>query len=151
VYTAKAGDRGNRPSWHWNLCNRTTYKRELAFVPSHTVLIQQLSTWTYASINGMRIPHGVGAVWAQAAWEVYWALVDHWGFDSNLYNATGNAGNQRMMLYVNEGLKTQPVIRLFPRFVMALLMRLKSFMGRVRMSVGSGLPLQPLAVGTDAV
>jgi extracellular elastinolytic metalloproteinase len=64
-----------------------------------------LNTWTYASINGMAIPHGVGSVWAQAAWEVYWKLVDAHGFDPNLYNAQGNAGNQRMMLYVNEGLK----------------------------------------------
>jgi extracellular elastinolytic metalloproteinase len=64
-----------------------------------------VNTWTYASINGMRIPHGVGSVWAQAAWEVYWALVNRWGFDPNLYNARGSAGNQRMMLYVNEGLK----------------------------------------------
>lgn len=64
-----------------------------------------VNTWTYASINGMAVPHGVGSVWAQAAWEVYWKLVDQWGFDANLYNATGSAGNQRMMLYVNEGLK----------------------------------------------
>jgi extracellular elastinolytic metalloproteinase len=64
-----------------------------------------LNTWTYASINGMAVPHGVGSVWAQAAWEVYWKLVDAHGFDPDLYNATGNAGNQRMMLYVNEGLK----------------------------------------------
>jgi len=64
-----------------------------------------VNTWTYASINGMAVPHGVGSVWAQAAWEVYWKLVDHWGFSSNLYNATGGSGNQRMMLYVNEGLK----------------------------------------------
>ena len=64
-----------------------------------------VNTWTYASINGMAVPHGVGSVWAQAAWEVYWKLVDAHGFDANLYNATGNAGNQRMMLYVNEGLK----------------------------------------------
>lgn len=64
-----------------------------------------VNTWTYASINGMAVPHGVGSVWAQAAWEVYWKLVDTHGFDPNLYNATGNAGNQRMMLYVNEGLK----------------------------------------------
>jgi hypothetical protein len=64
-----------------------------------------VNTWTYASINGMAIPHGVGSVWAQAAWEVYWKLVEAHGFDPNLYNATGNAGNQRMMLYVNEGLK----------------------------------------------
>ena len=52
-----------------------------------------VNTWTYASINGMAIPHGVGSVWAQAAWEVYWKLVDHWGFDPNLYDATGSAGN----------------------------------------------------------
>jgi extracellular elastinolytic metalloproteinase len=64
-----------------------------------------INTWTYASINGLAVPHGVGSVWAQAAWEVYWKLIDRWGFDPNLYNATGSAGNQRMMLYVNEGLK----------------------------------------------
>ena len=64
-----------------------------------------VNTWTYASINGMAVPHGVGSVWAQAAWEVYWKLVDHWGFSANLYNAMGGSGNQRMMLYVNEGLK----------------------------------------------
>ena len=53
----------------------------------------------------MAVPHGVGSVWAQGAWEVYWKLVDAHGFDANLYNAAGNAGNQRAMLYVNEGLK----------------------------------------------
>jgi PKD repeat protein len=53
----------------------------------------------------MRIPHGVGEVWAQGAWEVYWALVDEHGFDPDLYNAMGGSGNQRAMLYVNEGLK----------------------------------------------
>jgi extracellular elastinolytic metalloproteinase len=64
-----------------------------------------VNTWTYASINGMAIPHGVGSVWAQALWEVMWGLIDEHGFDPNLYNAAGNAGNQRAMLYVNEGLQ----------------------------------------------
>jgi hypothetical protein len=36
---------------------------------------------------------------------MYWKLVDAHGFDPNLYDANGNAGNQRAMLYVNEGLK----------------------------------------------
>ncbi|MBI2822046.1 MAG: M36 family metallopeptidase, partial [Acidobacteria bacterium] len=63
-----------------------------------------INTWTYASISGMAIPHGVGSVWAQAAWEMYWALVDAHGFSADLYNAAGTAGNQRAMLYVNEGL-----------------------------------------------
>ncbi|MCI0652978.1 MAG: M36 family metallopeptidase, partial [Methylococcaceae bacterium] len=104
VYTAKAGDRGT---------DRRGIGTYVAGQPASGTGIRpqpystdpSVNTWTYASINGMRIPHGVGAVWAQAAWEVYWALVDRWGFDPNLYNALGNAGNQRMMLYVNEGLK----------------------------------------------
>jgi len=64
-----------------------------------------INTHTYASIAGKVIPHGVGEVWAQGLWEVYWALVDAHGFDPNLRNALGNAGNQRAMLYVTEGFK----------------------------------------------
>jgi extracellular elastinolytic metalloproteinase len=62
-----------------------------------------INTWTYESINGAVIPHGVGSVWTQAAWEMYWALTNKYGFDPNLYTV-GGAGNQRAMLYVNEGL-----------------------------------------------
>ncbi len=64
-----------------------------------------INSYTYASIGGLSIPHGVGSVWAQVAWEAYWALVDHHGFDSDLHNALGGSGNQRMKLYVIEGLK----------------------------------------------
>jgi extracellular elastinolytic metalloproteinase len=64
-----------------------------------------INTHTYASIAGKAIPHGVGEVWAQALWEVYWALVGQHGFDPDLRNANGNAGNQRAMLYVTEGFK----------------------------------------------
>ena len=64
-----------------------------------------VNNWTFESIRGAVVPHGVGSVWAQALWEVYWTLVDHYGFDPNLYNATGGAGNQRALLYVTEGLK----------------------------------------------
>ncbi|MCP3102550.1 extracellular metalloproteinase [Myxococcus sp. K15C18031901] len=64
-----------------------------------------INTWTYASINGMAVPHGVGSVFAQALWEAYWSLVDRWGFSTNLYNALGSAGNNRMLLYYTEGLK----------------------------------------------
>ncbi len=64
-----------------------------------------INTHTYASIAGKAIPHGVGEVWAQALWEVNWALIGAHGFDPDLRNATGNAGNQRMQLYVTEGFK----------------------------------------------
>ncbi len=64
-----------------------------------------INSYTYESISGLSIPHGVGSVWAQAIWEVYWALVGQYGFDPDLYNAAAGAGNHRAMLYVNEGLK----------------------------------------------
>ena len=64
-----------------------------------------VNDYTYESISTLSVPHGVGSVWAQAAWEVYWALVDEHGFDPDLHNPAGGSGNQRMMLYVNEGLK----------------------------------------------
>ena len=64
-----------------------------------------INDYTYESIDGLTIPHGVGSVWAQVLWEVYWALVDEYGFDPDLYDALGGAGNQRALLYVNEGLK----------------------------------------------
>ena len=104
VYTAQASHQGTDPR------GVGTYARGDA-IDGPGVRVQRYSTdpaintHTYESINAMRIPHGVGEVWAQAAWEVYWALVDAHGFDPNLKNIAGGAGNVRAMLYVNEGLK----------------------------------------------
>ncbi len=68
-----------------------------------------VNNWTYESISGASIPHGVGSRWAQAAWEVYWALVDEHGFEADLHNFNisdpNEAGNKRAMYYINEGLK----------------------------------------------
>ncbi len=64
-----------------------------------------VNTYTYESISGVSFPHGLGSVWAQANWEVYWALIDEHGFDPDFYNSSGGAGNQRMMLYTIEGFK----------------------------------------------
>jgi extracellular elastinolytic metalloproteinase len=104
AYTAKTGDTGpmGRGMGTYALNQPTT---GLGIRTQRYSTDPAINTWTYASINGMAIPHGVGSVWTQAAWEAYWKLVNFWGFDQNLFNATGSAGNQRMMLYVNEGLK----------------------------------------------
>lgn len=64
--------------------------------------------WTYASLAGSAIPHGVGEKWTQAYWEVTWALIDEHGYDKNLYNYTGtsaDAGNIRAQKYIVEGLR----------------------------------------------
>ncbi len=104
AHTAEVGDQGTDPRGMgtYALGQPTT---GLGIRTQRYSTDAAVNTWTYASINGMAVPHGVGSVWAQAAWEVYWKLVNAHGFDPNLFNAAGNAGNQRMMLYVVEGLK----------------------------------------------
>jgi len=106
VYTARSSDTGPQA--------RGIGSYLFALAPDGTIRPQQYSTdpavnnYTYESISGQSIPHGVGSVWAQAIWEVYWTLVDKHGFDTNLYNAgsaAGALGNTRALTYVNEGLK----------------------------------------------
>ena len=104
VYTAEVGDQGDdvRGIGTYAIGEPTTGTgiRELPYSTDQTV-----NNWTYASMAGMSIPHGVGSIWAQGMWEVYWALVDQYGFDPNLYDALGGSGNQRALLYQNEGFK----------------------------------------------
>ncbi|MFP2956631.1 M36 family metallopeptidase [Myxococcus sp. 1LA] len=106
-YTAKPTDTGaqGRGVGTYALNQPTT---GVGIRPQRYSTSPTVNTWTYASINGMAVPHGVGAVFAQGMWEAYWALVNHHGFSSNLYDATGDAGNQRMMLYFTQGLKNTP-------------------------------------------
>lgn len=60
---------------------------------------------TLADIASLNRPHGVGEVWASALWDLYWNLVNAYGFDDNLYSGTG--GNNVLMQIVIEGLKLQ--------------------------------------------
>ncbi len=66
---------------------------------------------TYGTIGvcddtGSLSPHCVGERWASIAWEVYWNLVDAYGFDPDLYEGTG--GNNLAIQLVTDGLKLQP-------------------------------------------
>ncbi len=61
---------------------------------------------TYADINSVSVPHGVGSVWCVMIWDMYWNLVDEYGFDNDLYNGTG--GNNLAIQLVMDGLKLQP-------------------------------------------
>ncbi len=61
---------------------------------------------TYKNINGVSVPHGVGSVWAIMAWDLYWNLVDVYGFNDDVYNGTG--GNNIAIQLIYDGLKLQP-------------------------------------------
>ncbi len=60
---------------------------------------------TYSDIADVSIPHGVGSVWAAMLWDLYWELIDTYGFDSDLYN--GEGGNNIAMQLVIDGMKLQ--------------------------------------------
>ncbi|GAB4195832.1 MAG: hypothetical protein Tsb002_28660 [Wenzhouxiangellaceae bacterium] len=107
IYTARAGDQGSD--------RRGLGSYLIDLPPDGTIRPQNYSTdpainnYTYASMNGLSVPHGVGSVWAQVAWEMYWALVTEYGFEADLLNFDINdpneAGNKRALFYINEGLK----------------------------------------------
>ncbi|WP_299121911.1 T9SS-dependent M36 family metallopeptidase [uncultured Winogradskyella sp.] len=64
------------------------------------------NSFTYNASNTLAQPHGIGFVWATALWDLTWAYIDKYGFDSDLYN--GNGGNNKVMKLVIDGLKLQP-------------------------------------------
>lgn len=104
VYTAEAGDKGtDRRGIGTYALGEPTDGDGIRTQPYSTDPAS--NNHTYESIRGMAIPHGVGEVWGQALWEVYWALVNRYGFNPDLYDVSAGAGNHRALLYVNEGLK----------------------------------------------
>ncbi|KAH6595615.1 hypothetical protein BASA50_005696 [Batrachochytrium salamandrivorans] len=48
---------------------------------------------TYQDVAGEEDKHILGTIWGSLLWEVYWNLVDEYGFSANLHDATQNEGN----------------------------------------------------------
>ena len=68
-----------------------------------------INNYTYGDSNNestISQPHGVGFVFATMLWDLTWAYVDKYGFDSDMFNGTG--GNNKVMQLVLDGLKLQP-------------------------------------------
>ncbi|KAI9593712.1 Fungalysin metallopeptidase-domain-containing protein [Syncephalis fuscata] len=60
--------------------------------------------------------HNIGEIWANILYEMYWNLVDKYGFNSNVYSADITKGNTLAIKLVLSGLKLQPC---HPTFVSA--------------------------------
>lgn len=58
---------------------------------------------TYNAIAGQAAPHPIGEIWTLCLWEMYWLLVDEYGFDEDLYHGTG--GNNIAVHLAIEGMK----------------------------------------------
>lgn len=68
-----------------------------------------VNSYTYQATNNtndISMPHGIGFIWCTMLWDLNWALIDQYGFDSDVYNGTG--GNNIAMHLVIEALKLQP-------------------------------------------
>jgi hypothetical protein len=63
---------------------------------------------TYGNIPNLAIPHGVGYAWASMLWEVYWNLVNVYGFNPDLTGHWSTGGNNLAVQLVIDGMKLQP-------------------------------------------
>ena len=59
----------------------------------------------YDDIIGTTAPHPLGEIWAVTGWNLYWAMVDVYGFDEDQINGTG--GNNMAIQLIMDGLKIQ--------------------------------------------
>lgn len=104
---------------------------------------------TYADIASVSIPHGVGSVWTAMVWEMYWNLVDEYGFDPDLYNGLG--GNNLAIQLVTDGMKLQSCS---PSFVdgrnAILLADLTNNLGANRCLIWKAFAKRGLGVSADA-
>jgi cysteine-rich repeat protein len=105
LFTAKPGDQGEDARAIGNyLLGAPPSGPGLRNFPYSTDL--GVSPLTYSYLAVLNQPHGVGEVWAAALWEIYWSLVDVYGFDPDLIAGTG--GNTISLDLVLEGMKLQP-------------------------------------------
>jgi hypothetical protein len=104
--TAKAGDQGTdaRGIGNYSIFESNSGPGIRPFPYSTDLAVNPL---TYGDLTAgtLSIPHGVGTVWATAVWEMYWNLVDTYGFDADLIN--GTSGNNIAIQLVIDGLKMQ--------------------------------------------
>jgi hypothetical protein len=64
------------------------------------------TTYNFVKNSKSTDPHYVGEIWCAMLWDMYWAMVDKYGFDADVYN--GNGGNNKAIQLVIDGLKLQP-------------------------------------------
>lgn len=118
AYTARTGDTGPQPrgmGTYVTFQDPPTFGGGIRAFPYSTSM--SVNPQTYNSIRTAAIPHGVGAVWAEMLWEVYWNIIDGVpelnlpgrGYRQDLYDLSQPlAGNQIALQLVMDGMKIQP-------------------------------------------
>ncbi|KAJ2992397.1 hypothetical protein HDV02_003077 [Globomyces sp. JEL0801] len=63
---------------------------------------------TYEKLNGLTVVHDIGEIWAIMLYEMYWNLVDKYGFSDNWYDSNQLKGNIIALRLVMGGMTLQP-------------------------------------------
>ena len=105
VTSVNEGDTGVEPRGIGNyvLRNDTESQGIRRFVYSTDMTI---SPFTLDDIIGTVAVHQVGEIWTAVLWDLYWAMVDEFGWDPDLFSGTG--GNNQAIQLVMDALKIQP-------------------------------------------
>jgi len=105
VMSVKEGDTGPQPRGIGTyVLNQNNNGQGIRRFPYSTDL--SVSPITYDDIIGTEAPHPVGEVWVAMLWEMYWAMVDKYGFDPDINNQ--ESGNSRAIRLVMDGMRYQP-------------------------------------------
>ncbi len=68
--------------------------------------LMNVNPMTYNYLKNNKGVHYVGTVWCSMLWDLYWNMVDKYGFDADIFAGTG--GNNKTIQLVIDGLKLQP-------------------------------------------
>jgi len=124
--TAKASDQSDQPRGiaPWLIFQEAIPGAGIR--PAPYIRDMSINPLTYDAIRtagqsgGVSVPHGVGTVLNSAMWDLYWNLVDRYGFDENRH--TGRGGNNLALQLIVDGLKLQPCLPSFLDFRDAVLL-----------------------------
>ena len=104
ITTAKPGDTGGQARGIGNYAVRASANasgiRRLPYSTDPSVNAQ-----SYDDIIATTAPHPLGEVWVGMLWDLYWRLVDIYGWDEDLVN--GDGGNNKAIQLVTDGMKFQ--------------------------------------------
>jgi extracellular elastinolytic metalloproteinase len=105
ILTAEEGDKGTDRRGIGTFTQRETVTGQgIRRFPYSTDM--SVNPLTYGNVAENTETHAVGEVWTAVTWDLYWAMVEKYGFDKNLKNK--NSGNARAIQLVMDGMKMQP-------------------------------------------
>lgn len=104
ITTVRASDRGTDPRGIGTyVISQPTNGRGIRRYPYSTDM--NTNPLTYYDIIGTTAPHPVGEVWVSMLWDLYWKMVDTYGYDDDILN--GDGGNNMAVNLVMTGMKMQ--------------------------------------------